>query len=336
MTNWQRIISNLKKGEKITLLVHEKPDGDCLGSALALGLQLKYAGYQPQLYLPEPIPATYVFLPGTELINIYRKKQLPSGEPVIAVDCADPGRIQYPLPQGCPIINIDHHCSNNFFGDYYLVDPSAAATGEIIFTLLKEAKVTINPQAATCLYVAILADTGSFSYSNTTAKTFQIAAELLEIGCDIELIRENFFDKRPLQELLNIKLTLTKMQFTGNNRIVWSAMSYQELAAQNLLSTDTDSALNLMRSVEGVEAAIIFREIEPGKVKISFRSQKQLDVNLLAGEFGGGGHTRAAGCSIEGNLETIISSVIKRTEDYLRIQKRALQGGDGNKHCYKI
>lgn len=336
MSNWQRIIDNLKKGEKVTLLVHEKPDGDCLGSALALGLQLKDAGYEPQLYLPEPIPATYAFLPGTELINIYRKKQLPAGQPVIAVDCADPGRIQYPLPQGSPIINIDHHCSNNFFGDFYLVDPSAAATGEIIFTLLTEANVTINPHAATCLYVAILADTGSFSYSNTTAKTFQIAAKLLEIGCDIELIRENFFDKRPLQELLNIKLTLTKMQFTGNNRIAWSALSYQELAAEDLLYIDTDSVLNLMRSVEGVEAAIIFREIEPGKVKISFRSQKQLDVNMLASEFGGGGHARAAGCSIDGQLETIITSVIKRAEEYLRLQKSSRQGGDGNKHCGKL
>lgn len=317
MSDWQKIISYLRKEEQIILLVHEKPDGDCLGSALALGLHLKDAGYLPLIYLPEPIPGTYAFLPGQELIEIHRNKQLLTGKQVIAVDCADPGRIQYSISSDTVVINIDHHCSNTSFGDFSIVDSGAAATGEIIFQLLKESPLAVSPKTATCLYVAILADTGSFCYSNTTAKTLHIAAELLELGADIESIRDNFFDKRPLVELLNIKLALTNLQFAGNNRLAWSALSYQELVENDLLHTDTDSVINLMRSVEGVEAAIIFRELEPGKIKVSFRSQKQLDVNMLAGEFGGGGHARAAGCSLDGELDTIITKVINRAQEYL-------------------
>ncbi len=335
MSDWQRIISYLPKEEEIILLVHEKPDGDCLGSALALGLHLKEAGFRPRLFLPEPIPVTYAFLPGQELIEIYRNKQVPQGRPIIAVDCADPGRIVYILPEDTPIINIDHHCSNTSFGDFSIVDPGAAATGEMIFTLLKESPLITSPQAATCLYVAILADTGSFCYSNTTAATLHIAAELLELGADIESIRDNFFDKRPLVELLNIKLALTNLQFAGNKRIAWSALSYQELAEHDLLHTDTDSVINLMRSVEGVEAAIIFRELVPGKIKVSFRSQKQINVNLLAGEFGGGGHARAAGCSIDGDLDKIITKVINRAKEYLDQEGELHQRGKTSERSCK-
>jgi phosphoesterase RecJ-like protein len=328
MSNWQKIKEYFKKQQEIILLVHEKPDGDCLGSALALGHHLREEGYQPKIFHPEPIPNTYDYLPGHEMIKIYPKKELPAGKPIIAVDCADAGRILYPLPQNTPIINIDHHCSNSFFGDFNLVDASAAATGEMVFTLLKHAPQKISAATATCLYVAILADTGSFSYSNTTSETLQIAAELLAHGADIELIRYNFFDRRPLVELLTIKHALTNLQFSAQNKIAWSALSYQELVAHNLLNTDTDSVLNLMRSVEGVEAAVVFRELEPFKIKISFRSQKHLNVNLLANEFGGGGHCRAAGCSIEGNLAEITTKVINRAEEYLK--KCSDESGDSS------
>lgn len=328
MSNWQKIKDYFKKQQEIILLVHEKPDGDCLGSALALGHHLREEGYQPKLFHPEPIPSIYDYLPGGEMINIYQKKELPAGRPIIAVDCADLGRILYPLSQNTSIINIDHHCSNTFFGDFNLVDASAAATGEMVFDLLKRSSYKISPATATCLYIAILADTGSFSYSNTTSKTFQTAAELLELGSDIELIRYNFFDRRPLVELLTIKHALTNLQFSAQNKIVWSALSYRELSANNLLNTDTDSVINLMRSVEGVEAAIVFRELEPFKIKISFRSQKHLDVNLLAQEFGGGGHSRAAGCSIEGNLQEITAKVMERAQASLK--KSPYEGGDSS------
>jgi phosphoesterase RecJ-like protein len=331
MSTWQEITSFFKDYREIILLIHEKPDGDCLGSALALGHHLSNEGYQPVLYHPEPIPAGYNFLPGQDMIKIYREKELPKGRPIIAVDCADLGRILYSLPQDIPIINIDHHSSNSYFGDFNLVNSKAAATGEIIFELLSEAQKGISFPMATCLYVALSADTGSFRYSNTTAKTFRIAGELLNLGANIELIRGHLFDRRPLTELLMIKLALTKMQFSLNGKIAWSVLSYPELSEHNLLDTDTESVISLLRSVEGVEAALVFKELEPEKVKVSFRSKKLLDVNILANEFGGGGHPRAAGCSLEGNLEELTTKVMRRTESCLR--KCLAKGGDSIGRC---
>lgn len=318
MSTWQKIKAYIEGYKDVILLIHEKPDGDCLGSALALGHHLISEGYQPFLYHPEQIPAIYDFLPGQEMIKYYQEKDLPEGIPIIAVDCADSGRILYNLSNGAPIINIDHHSSNNFFGDYNLIDAKAAATGEIIYELLSEAENKISVPTATCLYVAILADTGSFRYSNTTAKTFKIAGELLNLGARIDYIRENLFDRHPLSELITIKLALANMQFSLDGKLAWSILSYEELLANNLLDVDTESVISLLRSVEGVEAALVFKELEPSKIKISFRSKKYLDVNLLANEFGGGGHARAAGCSLEGNLKEISKMVLNRAESCLR------------------
>mgnify|MGYP001097834421 CR=1 FL=1 len=317
MSAWQNLMLFLKGYQEVILLIHEKPDGDCLGSALALGHHLSSEGYQAVLYHPEPIAIGYEFLPGQDMIKIYPEQELPKGRPIIAVDCADLGRLLYSLPPDVPIINIDHHSSNTFFGDFNLVNPEAAATGEIIFELLVEAPPKFSPPIATCLYVALSADTGSFRYSNTTAKTFRIASELLKWGANIELIREHLFERRPLRELLMIKLALAKMQFSLNGKMVWSVLSYSELAEFDLLNTDTESVISLLRSVEGVEVALVFKELEPEKVKISFRSKKSCNVNLLANEFGGGGHARAAGCSLEGNLKELTTRVIRRIESCL-------------------
>lgn len=327
MSRWQKIKQSLQNNKEVILLVHEKPDGDCLGSALALGQHLLVEGYQPVLYHPEPIPPTYAFLPGQEMIKIFREKELPGGIPIIAIDCADPGRILYPLPQTF-IINIDHHCSNTFFGNINLIEPEAAATGEIIHELLSESQHQISPSAATCLYVALSADTGSFSYSNTTPRTFKIAGELIQQKADIELIRYNFYERRPLSELLTMKLALTNLRFSANGKIVWSTLSYQEMSARNLLGTDTDSIISLMRSVEGVEVAFIIKEVEPLRNKISVRSKKYLDVNLLANEFGGGGHCRAAGCTIEGDINEITARFVERAEKYLK--KCPKESGDSS------
>lgn len=330
MSNWQEIKQFLLNYKEVILLVHEKPDGDCLGSALALGHHLRAEGYQPILYHPELIPTTYDFLPGQEMIKIRRGKELPGGIPVIAIDCADPGRILYSLPQ-TPILNIDHHCSNTFFGNFNLVDPKAAATGEIIYELLLESQQEISSSVATCLYVALSADTGSFSYSNTTARTFKIAGELIKLGANIDLIRYNFYERRPLSELLMVKLALANLQFSANGKIAWSTLSYQQMSANNLLGTDLDSIISLMRSVNGVEVAFILNEVEPLKNKISFRSKKYLDANLLASEFGGGGHPRAAGCTVEGDLKDITARVVKKAEEYL--QKCPGEGGDSPGRC---
>lgn len=308
----------LKNSTQVVLLVHEKPDGDCLGSALALGMGLKGRGLQPVLYLPEALAAKYCFLPGQDLLKVQEEIFLQPGTPVIALDCADEKRLVYPLPKDILLMNIDHHVSNNAFGHYNLLDVQAAATAEIIYQLLLEKEMAISPEMATCLYVALSTDTGSFSYSNTTAQTLRIASELVTLGCDLELIRQHLFERRSLLELVLFKTALDRLTLSPDGLVISCALPYGEMESKSLLQTDTEEFVGMLRATEGVEAALLFKELQPGKIKISFRSKSFLNVNTLAQHYGGGGHPRAAGCTVQGELEQVKQDVLKKTLDLIK------------------
>lgn len=310
MRKWQEIIKHLNKNQEVALLVHEKPDGDCLGSALALGLYLQEIGYKPVLYLPEPISSLYKFLPGQEFIRVVTNGLLSDNSAFIAVDCADEERWSYQLPQNSILLNIDHHVSNTLFGEVSLVDSQAAATGEIIYRIITDEGGTITPEIATCLYVAISTDTGSFRYSNVTPTTFSIAGELVKAGADLDLIRQELFEKRPLTELLTMKKALETLSITAEGRIAAAYLSYEMLQEDEILDPDTDGLISLLRSTDGVELALIFKELESQVVKVSLRSKSYLDVNKLAQRFNGGGHPRAGGCTIKGQLDRVMKEVM--------------------------
>lgn len=308
MTDWQKLQAYLKKGQEIVLLVHEKPDGDCLGSALGMGIFLQEQGYLPVLYLPNPLPGLYRFLPGQEIIRVTRQP-VPENAVVIAIDCGDVQRWEYDIPHGNTLLNIDHHASNTRFGALNLVDTSAAATGEILYKLMKEARWAITPGAATCLYVAISTDTGSFRYSNVTPATFRIAGDLVDAGADLDLVRNELYENRPLEELLIMQKALETLTFTADGEIALARLPYETLKEKDLLDTDTDGIIGIMRGTEGVELALLFKEQEPGRVKVSLRSKSRVDVNRLALKFEGGGHPRAAGCTILGLFDRVVERV---------------------------
>lgn len=317
MNNWERLTEFLQGQREVTLVVHEKPDGDCLGSALALAFVLDKVGLRPTLFLPEKVPKLYGFLPGQNYLEIQTEGTLPKGQPLISVDCAGLGRIPFEIPASIPIFNIDHHISNTYFGEVNIVDTVAAATGEILYLLFNEGKIEIDQDIATCLYVALATDTGSFRFSNTTPATLRIASELLSLGSRVDEIRENLYEKRPLSELLTVKKALENIFISSDGRVISSTLSHKEMLDNNLLKADTDGIIGMMRSVEGVEVALLFKEVEPEEVRISFRSKSLLDVNVLAQSFGGGGHARAAGCTMKGRIQDIASQVIKRAEELL-------------------
>lgn len=317
MSDWESICSILEAHKDVNILIHEKADGDALGSALALAYILKQHGKNPQILYHEDVPATYLFLPGLEMVKKQTPGPLDKSIPIIAVDCADDKRTAYKISSDYTIINIDHHISNNYFGTYNIVDCSAAAVGEIVYRILKDADLGITPKMATCLYIAISTDTGSFSYSNTTAETMRIASELIIIGADLDLIRRNLHEKKPLRELLTVKLALANLFFSKDSKIISSVLDYDTLNEKNLLNTDTDGLLALLRSTEGTEVTLLFKEIKPGEVKVSFRSKEYIDVNQVASEYGGGGHARAAGCTINGNVFDVKDTVVKKVEQYL-------------------
>lgn len=319
MTEWSKINSYLHGKSDILILIHEKPDGDCLGSALALGLALESKGYNPEILMPNKMPEIYEFLPGQHLISIKPPYLLPHDVLIIAVDCADTKRFEYRLPtNSVGVINIDHHISNTSFGDYNLVDAEAAAAGEIIYKLLHESDIKITGDIATCLYTAISSDTGSFSYSNTTYQTLQIAAELLAKGADIDSIRYNIYEKKPLKDLLIIKKGLDNLYLSPEGQVAACTIGYGDLSKNDLLTADTDGLINILRSTEGVEVALLFKEVAPGQVKLSLRSKSFYNVNELAQEYEGGGHPRAAGCTIRGNVSDIVDEVLQKAEGALK------------------
>lgn len=314
------IANELRKAPKVALFSHISPDGDCLGSMLALGIALRKLGKQVFLYNPDEVPHNLAFLPGASGVMRALPEQLP--QTLCFLDCADLRRVnleQNQLPKDAVVLNIDHHISNQKFGTINLVEANASATGEIVMELIRELEVSLDQEIATNLYTAIVTDTGSFQYSNTKPRTHRLAADLMESGIDLLQIHHNIFDQKPLAqvELLTRGLTNLKLYAEGQLAVITlHRKDFEETGAQESLS---EGVINNARSIEGVEVAVLFKELEPRKIRIGFRSNLWFNVNELASRFSGGGHQRAAGCTIEASLEEARQAVIQAVEEELRI-----------------
>lgn len=321
MTNGLFHIANeLRKAPEVALFSHISPDGDCLGSMLALGIALRKLGKQVFLYNPDEVPQNLVFLPGASEVMRSLPAQLP--QTLCFVDCTDLRRVNLELnqlPDNAVILNIDHHISNQKFGTINLVEAQASATGEIVMELIRELGVSLDQEIATNLYTAMVTDTGSFQYSNTKPRTHRLAADLLESGIDLLQIHHHIFDQKPLAQVKLLTRGLTNLQLYTEGQLAVITLrqkDFEETGAQESLS---EGVINNARSIEGVEVAVLFKELEPRKIRIGFRSNLWFNVNELAARFSGGGHQRAAGCTIEASLEEAKQAVIEAVEEELRL-----------------
>jgi len=305
-----RAISNVKHA---LICGHIMPDGDCLGSVLALALILKQLGKQATMAGPDPVPQIYKFLPG---IEDYRVGSPPEGkyDTLIVLDCPVPERLgngYRDLPfRNLSVINIDHHASTNPFGTYRYVDPGAAAVGEIIFDLLNLMQVNIPLDVAICLYTAIVTDTGSFQYESTTPETHRRVARLLEIGVPVSRINVLLYEEKPKAAQLLLSAALKTLSFSYCGKVAWMIVTRDMLRETGAKDEHTEGIVNYARSIKGVEVGLLFHELPDGRYKISFRSKEAVDVNRLAVFFGGGGHSRAAGCEVMGKLNKIEKEVV--------------------------
>jgi phosphoesterase RecJ-like protein len=315
------VVKALLEQESLTVLGHCIPDGDCVGSVTAMVWALRNIGKEVNAIIEDGVPAMYRFLNGTATISSVSNPPRINGC-LVYLDCATPERVgdklAQVLPRARPIINIDHHVSNKGYGTVNLVDAQASSTCEIIFRLLKNMNVPITVDIATPLYCGIVMDTGSFQYSSTSPVTHRIAADLLELGIDQDLVRTHLFESKTMLEIALQKAALASLQFSAEGRIASMQLSYEVLRELGAIGQHFEGTINLARSIENVEAALLFREIEPGLVKVGFRSKQFLDVNRVAGEWGGGGHKRAAGATLHGELESVKRTVLSRVEDYLQ------------------
>lgn len=285
----------LNRANHIILTAHIHPDGDALGSLLALNAYLSSQGKQVRMLLDDEIPRTFKFLADWEKIEKPDSSEI-EADLLVVLDASDLERVgKVRNAVKAPILNLDHHISNLKFADYWYVDSQAAATGEIIFKLLKAVPAAITADMATALFTAIATDCGFFRFANTSAETLRFASELVALGAKPHIISE-YLDTKPLAVIAALPKVLETLEILdcGQGRQIAALTLRQEILAD--LREDTEGFINYPRNIEGVEIAVMFKETD-NSVRVSLRS-KTVDVSKIALGFGGGGHARAAGCTV--------------------------------------
>jgi phosphoesterase RecJ-like protein len=323
------IIEAIKKGRRFLITAHVNLEGDALGSQLAMKELLIGMGKEAFILDSDPVPEHYRFLPkAAEVSN--KLERIGLFDTAIVLDCPTLNRTgkvgDVIKSRAVPIINIDHHISNEKFGNVNWIEPNASSAGEMVFRLFKEARVLMTKEVALSLYIAILTDTGSFNYDNTSSATHEIAGELLGYGLDPALVSESVYERRSVEDINLLAFVLATIRVNKNG-----TMAHLEVTKSMLDKTGADLAkseglINFARSIDGVKVAVLFKEDqkEKNKINISFRSKGNgdvVDVNKIASIFGGGGHTKASGCVVTGSLEEVKKKVLAKVEEVLKISK---------------
>lgn len=321
------MIALLQQQSSFNLVSHVQPDGDSIGSLLALGEALEKMGKTVRLFMAATVPRKYAFLKGSEKIFASGEKWNEAAAAVV-LDCSDlerTGDFKDAVARTRVILNIDHHVTNCYFGTVNLVDPEAAATGEIIFRLLEAMHLPLSASMAEALYVALSTDTGSFKFENTTAATHRTAAALLAAhDLNPGILSDQLFNLRPLPFYLLLKKVLGTLELYGGQKLAVITASREMLEQSGAAMEDLDGMINYTRNIEGVEIGIMFFLDSAAGIKVGFRS-KSVDVSALARELGGGGHARAAGCRIKGPYDRVRDMVIRKA--LLAISDETAPGG---------
>ena len=307
----QNVLEIIHSRDDFVIASHVRPDGDSMGSQLALALSLHSLGKKVSIVSHDPVPTRYEALPGTDMFEVADRITHEYGAAFI-LEC---GSIERPGIEGLAdqfVVNIDHHHSAEFFGDINWIEPSTCAVGEMIYRLAKELKLEITREIATNVYVAVLTDTGSFQFETTTADTFRLAAELAELGADVAGLARRTFYSNPIEKVRSMGVILNAMQIDDSGRIVWTALTQDDMIRHKCLHEDVEGLVNYPLTIVGVDVAAFFRELEDGSFRVSLRSKRDLDVSLIAADFGGGGHRKAAGCQMTGPLDEIQNEIVSR------------------------
>ena len=314
--SWSRATELIRQSGSFAIGTHIRPDGDAIGSLLGLALALEKSGRRASALVADPAPPSYRFLPGAE-----RLLSLPpewTAEVGIAVDCDGIGRLGSLAPAFAALphlIDVDHHQTEHLFGEVQLIDPRAAATGEIVYHLLRRAGLPIDAEVATCLYTAILTDTGRFCFGNTTASALRLAGELVKAGAQPERIARRIYEDRSIAATHLLGLALSRLSAELEGWLVTSTLTQQDFARTNAAPSDTEGIIDHLRAIGGPRVAMLLVEPNHEGVRISLRSDGSVDVSEIALRFGGGGHRMAAGCTVPGRAEEVRRRIIDAIGD---------------------
>jgi len=319
----QAVADVLKPGARVALTTHVNADGDGVGSEVALWHLLEARGLRPVIANPTPVPDRFHFLipPGADRSD-RAAKEIEAADVVIVLDISDLGRLgdlQRAIKQSHAVACIDHHVSLGSLPDGpRLVAPEAAATAELVFDFASVLGWPLGPDGARALYVGILTDTGAFRFANTTPRVLRIAGALLERGVDPESIYESVYASAPEGRVRLMTEVLQTLVVEPEIGLSWVTVPPDALQRHDATADDLDGIVEYPRSIAGVRLGLLFRQIANGRVKVSFRSMRDVDVNELAQRFGGGGHKKAAGASLEGSMAAVQEQVLGAAREYLR------------------
>lgn len=308
----------IEKANTIVILTHESPDGDAVGSSLAMKLALKQLGKEADVIIPE-YPRTYKFLPDVD--NIKTESDIKNYDLAIALDCGDikrlNGFVNY-FDDAKETIEIDHHNMNTMFADFNYVDHTAPACCQILIIIFDFLGIEIDKQIGTCLLAGIITDTGGFRYSGVTADTFEFAAELLRSGVNVSEVYKKAMQTKSKANFELTKFAMDRMEFLENGKITFTYITLEDEKLVNAEEGSHEGIVEIGRDIEGVEVAIFLHQDEDGDYKVSLRANEYVNVSDVCLMFGGGGHIRAAGCKLPGTTEEIKEKLITEIKKQLR------------------
>jgi len=310
-----RIIRHLKNSNHLLLATHTNPDGDAIGSLIAMGLSLEALNKRITLYNESPLPAMYRFLPSVDRV-VGRVQTADRYDTAIILDCSELERIGQAVSrvrQIPTIINIDHHITNTSFGDYQLIETTASSTAEILYRLIKKMAIPLNRDIATLIYTGILTDTGSFRFSNTNQAAFTICEEMIRLGVNPYDIAKHVYGTYSLGRIKLLNLALDSIEISKNSKLSMMTLTRKMFKKTGTQAEDVDGMINYARRIEDVKVAVLIQQDPNGTEKsanpnlfhVSLRSDGTIDVAEIASAFGGGGHPNAAGFSIESALSDL-------------------------------
>jgi bifunctional oligoribonuclease and PAP phosphatase NrnA len=303
-----RVLQEIRERHRFVVTSHARPDGDGIGSALACGQILRLLGKQADVVIHDSVPRIYQNLPFAD--RIVQADAVPPNDAVILLECDSIKRSQLEGLESCFLINIDHHASGRPFANVNWIDSSVMATAELVYRMARFAGVCVDADIATCLYTALMTDTGSFMFEGTNEHTFALARELVLAGADPAHCARNIYFGHSTAKMRLLGAALSNLHRDGS--LAWIWVTQEQMARVDARDEDCEGLVNYALSIGDAQVAVFFRELPDGRFRVSLRSKGTVNVSSIAEQFGGGGHRCASGCSVEGPLSMAVPRIIYR------------------------
>jgi bifunctional oligoribonuclease and PAP phosphatase NrnA len=304
----ERVLQEIRSRRSFVVTSHARPDGDGIGSALACGQILRLMGKEAEVVMHDGVPRIYQNLPFAD--RVIQSNSVPANEAVILLECNNIRRTLLDGLEECFLINIDHHVSGRHFAHINWIDSTVMATAELIYRLARLACIPMDRDIATCLYTALMTDTGSFMFEGTNEHTFTVARELVLAGADPAHCARHIYFGHSTAKIRLLGAALSNLH--REDTLAWIAVTQEQMQNLGAREEDCEGLVNYALSIAEVQVAIFFRELPDGRYRVSLRSKGEVNVSVVAEEFGGGGHKCASGCSIDGPLEVAVSRIVER------------------------